>query len=310
MTAVVIHSFGSADVLKLEDVPMPVPKADEVLVKVNAASVNPVDYKTRAGQFPAVKAEQLPLVLGRDVAGVVEKCGADSTRFHRGAEVFALLDWEHGGYAEYVIVKERDLVEKPAQLNFVEAAAIPLAAMTAWQGRFDHGRLQPGQDVLSHGGAGGVGHLAVQCAKARGARVSTTASHQDSEFLRALGADQVIDKDEPFEQAVSNVDLVFDLVNGDMQERSWTVLRQGGALISTLTQPSQAQARAHHARGTHYIAHPDAGELGAIGSLINAGKIRPHVEAVFRLNEAGAAQRQLESHHNRGKIVLQIGAKP
>jgi NADPH:quinone reductase-like Zn-dependent oxidoreductase len=307
MRAVVIHSFGSPEVLKLEELPTPVPEADEVLVKVNAASVNPVDYMTRSGHFPPVRQEQLPLVLGRDVAGVVERCGSAVTRFKKGNEVYAMLDLEHGGYAEYVIVKERDLAAKPSHLNFVEAAAVPLAAVTAWQGLFDHGRLQPGQHVLIHGGAGGVGHIAVQFAKARGARVSTTAAKEDTEFLRSLGADQVIDKSQPFESVVANVDLVFDLVDGDTQERSWAVVKQGGAIISTMSKPSERLAKAHKARAEHYVTELNGGELGEISRLIDAGKIRPHVDAVFQLGEAAAAQQQLEGRHNRGKIVLQIG---
>jgi NADPH:quinone reductase-like Zn-dependent oxidoreductase len=309
MKAIVMHSFGSPDVLKLEELPMPVPKADEVLVKVNAASVNPVDYKTRSGKYPSIKQEQLPLVLGRDISGVVEQCGSAVSKFKKGTEVYAMLDREHGGYAEYVIVKEQDLAAKPEHLNFIEAAAVPLAAVTAWQGLFDHGGLRSGQHVLIHGGAGGVGHMAVQCAKARGARVSTTASKEDLEFVRSLGADQVIDKDKPFEKSLTDVDLVFDLVNGDTQERSWAVLKQGGTMVSTLTQPSEQKAKARAARAEHYMAQPDAAELREISALIDAGKVRPHIEAVFRLTDAGAAQRRLEDKHNRGKIVLQVAAE-
>jgi NADPH:quinone reductase-like Zn-dependent oxidoreductase len=309
MKAIVIHAFGSPKVLKVEELPMPVPRADEVLVRVNAASVNPVDYKTRSGKYPAVKKDQLPLVLGRDISGVVEQCGSAVSQFRKGDEVYAMLDREHGGYAEYVIVKDRDLAAKPKELNFIEAAAVPLAAVTAWQGLFDHGDLKAGQHVLIHGGAGGVGHLAVQCAKARGARVSTTASREDLEFVRSLGADQVIDKAAPFEKSVTNVDLVFDLVDGETQERSWAVLKQGGVMISTLSQPSAERAKARAARAEHYMAQPDAAELREIGDLIDAGKVRPHIEAVFRLAEAGAAQRQLETKHNRGKIVLQVVAE-
>jgi NADPH:quinone reductase-like Zn-dependent oxidoreductase len=206
-------------------------------------------------------------------------------------------------------VKEQDLAAKPENLNFIEAAAVPLAAVTAWQGLFDHGGLRSGQHVLIHGGAGGVGHMAVQCAKARGARVSTTASKEDLEFVRSLGADQVIDKDKPFEKSVTDVDLVFDLVDGDTQERSWAVLKQGGTMVSTLSQPSEQKAKARAARAEHYMAQPDAGELREIGALIDAGKVRPHIEAVFRLTDAGAAQRRLEAKHNRGKIVLQVAAE-
>jgi NADPH:quinone reductase-like Zn-dependent oxidoreductase len=153
MRAIVIHSFGAPEVLKVEELPTPTPRADEVLVKVNAASVNPVDYKTRSGKYPPLKRDQLPLVLGRDLSGTVEQCGSKVSRFRNGDEVYAMLDRDHGGYDEYVIVKESDLAAKPRHLNFIEAAAVPLAAVTAWQGLFDHGALKAGQHVLIHGGA-------------------------------------------------------------------------------------------------------------------------------------------------------------
>jgi len=306
MRAVTIHEFGSTDVLRVEEVPTPEPRADEVLIRVHTASVNPVDYKIRSGQYPPVRREQLPVVLGRDVSGTVERCGSAATNFQPGEAVYALLDHQHGGYAEFVIVKQRDLVHKPLQTNFVEAAAVPLAAITAWQGLFDQGHLQSGQHVLIHGGAGGVGHFAIQCAKARGARVSTTVLKHDLEFARELGADQPIDTAGRFENVVREVDLVFDLIGGQTQERSWAVLKQGGTMVSTLSQPSESQALAHSAQGRHYMAQPNAEELQEIGVLLDTGKLRPHIAAVFRLEDAAVAQRQLETQHNRGKIVLHV----
>jgi len=306
MKAVVIHEFGSVDVLRIEDLPTPEPKPDEVLVKVHAASINPVDYKIRSGKYPPVPFEQLPVVLGRDVSGTVERCGSIAAKFKPDDAVYALLDGRNGGYAEFVIVKERDLVAKPAQAGFNEAAAVPLAAITAWQGLFDHGILQSGQHVLIHGGAGGVGHFAIQCAKARGARVSTTVSNQDLEFVRELGADQAIDAAGRFEDELSDVDLVLDLIGGEIQERSWAVLKRGGTMVSTLSQPSASQAKAHSVRADHYVAQASAQELGEIGALLDAGKLRPHIAAVFRFEDVAAAQRQLESHHNRGKIILHV----
>jgi NADPH:quinone reductase-like Zn-dependent oxidoreductase len=307
MKAVVIHEFGSVDVLKIEELPTPEPNADEILVKVGAASINPVDYKIRSGKYPLVQSAQLPIVLGRDVCGSVERCGAKVTQFKPGDAVYALLDRNHGGYAEFALVKEADLVAKPTQVSATEAAALPLAAITAWQGLFDHGSLQTGQHVLIHGGAGGVGHLAIQCAKARGARVSTTVRKEDLEFVRDLGADQVVDSAEPFETLINEVDLVLDLIGGEIQERSWAVLKPGGAMVSTVSQPSVAQARAYLARAAHYMAQPDAKELHEIGELVDAGKLRAHIAAVFRLEDIALAQRQLESQHNRGKIVLHVG---
>ena len=186
MKAVCIESFGGPETLQVQRIEQPEPAEDEVLIRVRAASVNPVDYKIRSGRYPAVKEQDLPRILGRDVSGVVAAVGAGVTQFHKGDEIFAMLDRGTGGYAEYVTIKADLCAPKPATLGYAEAAAVPLAAITAWQGLFDYGRLEPGQRVLIHGGAGGVGHFAIQLAKARGAQVSTTVSGKDKEFVRAL----------------------------------------------------------------------------------------------------------------------------
>ncbi len=307
MKAVCIHSFGGPEVLKLETVDIPQPAQDEVLIKVRAASVNPVDYKIRAGHYPPVKEQQLPKVLGRDVSGTVERCGRAVHDLKEGDAVYAMLDTGSGGYAEYVTIKARLCSRKPQTLDYSEAAAIPLAGLTAWQGLFDEGNLHAGQRVLIHGGAGGVGHLAIQFAKAKGATVCTTVSSQDVEFVRSLGADEVVDyKTERFEDKLHDVDLVFDLVAGDTQERSWAVLKDGGTLVSTLAKPSDAKAREHHARATNYVAHPDGAELAEIGRLVDAGKVRPCVQATYPLDHAAEAQQRLERQHH-GKVVLEVG---
>lgn len=308
MKAVCIHSFGGPEVLKVEDVDIPQPKDDEVLIKVHAASVNPIDYKIRAGQFPPVKQQQLPKVLGRDVSGTVERCGRVVRNFSQGDAVYAVLDGGSGGYAEYATVKADVCSRKPERLDYSAAAAVPLAGLTAWQGLFDEGNLHAGQRVLIHGGAGGVGHLAIQFAKAKGATVCTTVSTQDVEFVRSLGADEVIDyKSERFEDKLHDVDLVFDLVAGDTQERSWAVLKDGGTMISTLAKPSEIKAREHNARATSYVAHPDGGELAEIARLIDAGKVKPHVVASYPLDHAAQAQQKLEREHPHGKVVLEVG---
>jgi NADPH:quinone reductase-like Zn-dependent oxidoreductase len=306
MHAARIHSFGSPDVLTLDEVPMPEPKRDEILVKVRAASVNPIDNKMRSGQYP-IDRDKLPVTLGRDVSGVVARCGEEVMTCRPGDEVYAMLDAGHGGYAEYVLVRERDLVKKPARLDYAEAAAVPLAAITAWQGLFDHGHLEAGQHVLIHGGAGGVGHFAIQFAKQRGAIVSTTVASEDVDFAHELGADRAIDyKHERFENRVGEVDLVLDLVAGDTQDRSWNVVKKGGAIVSTLSQPSKDKAAARGARGESYVAKPNAAELGQIGQLIDEGKVKPHVDAVFSLGDAAQAMQRLEDGHVRGKIVIEI----
>lgn len=307
MKAVRIRSFGGPEVLELADVQKPEPQNEEVLIRVRAASVNPVDYKIRSGTYPVVKQDQLPKVLGRDVAGEIERCGRAVRNFKEGDTVYAMLDGGPGGYAEYVTVKADLVAPKPGQLDYPAAAAVPLAGLTAWQGLFDHGQLRAGQRVLIHGGAGGVGHLAVQFAKARGATVATTVATQDVEFVKQLGADQVIDYTrERFEDKVHDVDLVLDLIAGDTQERSWAVLKDGGTMISSLARPSEAKAREHHAHAENFVAHPDRAELIEIGRLIDEGRVHPHVSAVFDLKQAAEAQVQLEKHHAQGKVVLQV----
>ncbi|HEX5459521.1 MAG TPA: NADP-dependent oxidoreductase [Steroidobacteraceae bacterium] len=308
MKAMRIRSFGGPEVLELAEVEKPQPRDDEVLIRVRAASVNPVDYKIRSGTYPVVKQDQLPKVLGRDVAGEIESRGREVRNFEEGDTVYAMLDGGPGGYAEYVTVRADLVAPKPGQLDYRAAAAVPLAGLTAWQGLFDHGHLQPGQRVLIHGGAGGVGHLAVQFAKARGATVITTVGTQDVEFVKHLGADQVVDYTrERFEDEVRDVDLVLDLIAGETQERSWAILKDGGTMISSLARPSEAKAREHHAHAQNFVAHPDRDELIEIGRLIDEGRVHPHVSAVFELEEAAQAQAQLEQRHAQGKVVLQMG---
>jgi NADPH:quinone reductase-like Zn-dependent oxidoreductase len=309
MHAVRIHSFGDANVLKMEDIPLPEPKDNEIVVRVMAASVNPVDYKIRSGKYPAVKKDQLPKVLGRDISGVVERVGSKIGKFKKGDAIYAMLGSDIGGYAEYALVTEDEAAKKPAQLDFVQAAAVPLAALTAWQGLFDQGGLKAGQRVLIHGGAGGVGHFAVQFAKAKGAWVATTVSGQDIALARKLGADRPIDyKAETFEDVVKDIDLVFDLIGGDTQTRSFAVLKDGGTLISTLQKPDEAELARKHARGGHYLAKPDARELAEIAGLIDAGKVKVIVNAIYPLDEVARAHKHMENDHIAGKVVLQVAA--
>ncbi len=310
MKAVRIDSFGGPETLQVRDMEVPQPQDDEVLIRVKAASVNPVDYKMRSGHYPPVGMEQLPRVLGRDISGTIVGCGLAVIGIKYGDEVYAMLDGgQGGGYAEYVAVRATLCAPKPRRLDHTQAAAVPLAAITAWQGLFEHGHLNPGQRVLIHGGAGGVGHFAVQLARLRGANVSTTASAEDVELMRSLGADQIVDHEfERFEDLVHDVDLVFDLVAGDVQERSWAVLKDGGTMVSTVARPSKLKASQHEARALSFVAHPDADELDVIGQLIDAGAIRPHVSAIFPLQQAALAHVQLENEHTQGKVVLEVGA--
>lgn len=305
--AVRLSWFGGPEALQIDPVAIPEPQDDEVLVRVAAASINPVDYKIREGQFPPVGEDKLPMILGRDLAGTIEALG---TRAHymlsKGEPVFAHIGFDRGAQSDYVVVKAVELVAAPKAIDLVHAAGVPLAAMTAWQGLFDLGGLGEGQRVLIHGGAGGVGHLAVQLAKAKGAEVLATAGPDDLDFVRELGADTVIDyRNQRFEDVARDVDVVFDLVGGETQERSWSVLRPGGILVSTLAIADPGRAEAHGVRAApRYMATPNAAQLGQIGELIDAGKVRIVVSETFPLDEVRAAYARLEQGHVRGKVVL------
>jgi len=307
MNAMLIEAFGGPDVLRWQKISVPKPREGEVLLKIRAASVNPVDYKIRSGKYPAVKANMLPYVLGRDVCGDVEACGPGVTAFAEGAPLYAFLGIDRGGYAEYVVVKESEASSKPTVLDHPSAAAVPLAGLTAWQGLFRYGGLQSGQRVLIHAGSGGVGHFAIQFAKARGAHVITTVSEQSVDFVRKLGADEVIDyKKQRFENEVQDVDVVFDLIGGETQDRSWRVLKKGGILVSTLSPPSQEKASAHGVRGTRYTAESNASELAEIAGLIDAGTVKPAISKTFALSDAALALQIVEQGHTQGKVVLTI----
>jgi NADPH:quinone reductase-like Zn-dependent oxidoreductase len=300
-----IHRFGGPDVVRVEEVEPSMPDAAQMLVSMRAASVNPVDFKIRDGQYPAVKEDRLPYTLGRDVSGVVEKLGAQATRFKVGDEVLGMVGIGGGGYADEVVVDEAAMARKPAGLDYTHAGAIPLAGQTAWQGLFRYGRLKAGQSVLIHGGSGGVGHFAVQFAKAKGARVLTTVSTDRVEFARSLGADVVIDyKTQRFEDLARDLDMVFDLIDGETRERSWPLLNKGGVLVSTLTGPSQQTAAKYGVRALRYTVEADGNELDEILSLVSAGKVKPHVEKTYPLREAAQALNAVERGDSVGKIVL------
>lgn len=307
MKAMRIHSFGGPEVMRLEDVKVPLAEEDELLVRVYAASVNPVDYKTRQGKFPLVGEGNLPFTLGRDLSGTVVQCDPSAQIFQQGDSVYAMLDHDRGAFAEYVVVKHGEAAMKPDRLGHIDAAAVPLAALTAWQGLFDHGKLRGGQKVLIHGGGGGVGHFAIQFAKEKGATVVTTVSRDDIDFVRGLGADQVIDyRNQDFTELAKDVDLVFDLVAGVTQERSWSVLKPGGILVSTLGEPPEAKAKEHDARSVGFMAQPNSMQLMEIALLIDAGRVRPRVDRTFPFTAVADAEGYQEGSHVRGKVVVEF----
>ena len=297
-----LHRFGGMAGVGVDAVAMPQPADDEVVLRVHAASLNPVDYKIRDGQFPPVTAAMLPVIMGRDLAGTVATMGVAAAGLIEGDAMFAMLGSDRGAFAEFVCVKATQVVPVPAGVDLDTAAATPLAALTAWQGLFDHGRLAAGQTVLIHGAAGGVGHFAVQFARHAGAVVIATAGEHDTEFVAGLGADTVVDyKNERFEDVASGVDLVFDLVGGETQARSWSVLREGGILVSTLGPPADAPPGK---RGVGYGATPSAAQLGRIGELIAAGDVRVHIADRFAFDDYATAFDRLEHGHPRGKLIL------
>jgi NADPH:quinone reductase-like Zn-dependent oxidoreductase len=308
MQAIRFHSYGSTEVLVLENAPRPRAGEGEVLIRVHAASVNPVDWKVRAGHVKAWLQHRLPLIPGWDVSGIVEAVGPDVTAFKIGDAVFGMLDFvRDGSYAEYVAAGTRNLALKPRSIDHVQAAAVPLAALTAWQSLFGIAGLNSGQTVLIHAAAGGVGHFAVQFAKWKGARIIGTASAGNESFLRELGADEVIDyRSTSFEEAVHDVDVVLDLIGGDTQHRSWKVLKKGGILVATLGISSPEAAVEHGVRGEGVMVSPDNNQLARIATLVDAGNLKPAVSSVFPLAEAARAHELSQTGHVRGKIVLKV----
>jgi NADPH:quinone reductase-like Zn-dependent oxidoreductase len=309
MKAVRIHSFGGPEVLVYEDVPRPEPAAEDVLIRVCAAGVNPVDWKVREGFGRNFLKFTLPLILGWDASGVVEGVGANVRRLKIGDEVYSRPDINRDGtYAEYVVVREAEVALKPKSLDHEHAAAVPLAALTAWQALFEDANLTSAQTVLIHGAAGGVGNYAAQLAGWKGARVVGTASQRNQDFLRELGCTKTIDYNTTrFEDVVQGADVVLDTVGGETQDRSWKVLRKGGILVSVVPgNPSAETAAAHGVRCSHTVVRPNASQLEQIATLIDSGKLKVHLEKVFELRQAREAQEINTLGHTRGKIVLHV----
>lgn len=305
MKAVVINEYGDNSVVQIADLDRPEPKAGEVLVKVHAAGVNPVDWKIRSGAGQRM-GMTLPIRLGGEIVGTVEKLGDGVSGFEQGEAVFGMV--HTAAFAEYAVAKAADLVRKPANLDFVQAAALPLAGTTAWQAMFDVAGLAPGQRLLITNSSGGVGSLAVQFAKARDVHVTAMASGANEALVRSLGADEFIDyTEQPFEQVVHDMDVVFDTVGGDTFQRAFQTLRQGGFMVTVVAFP-QGEAERYGVSVKRSFTLPSAQNLGAIKDLVEAGKVTPHVATVLPLDEIRRAFELSEGGRTRGKIVLQIAA--
>lgn len=306
MKAVMVHEYGGPEVLKLEDVPRPEPKENEVLVRVMASGVNPADPLIVSGKYAKEFGTHLPLVPGYDIAGVVEKTGAKIDKLKIGDAVYGYVLWG-GGWAEYAVASESEAALAPKSLTYIEAAAVPLTALTAWQALIDVAKLNAGQTVLIHGGSGGVGSMAIQIAKARGARVIATASTANQDLLKQLGADVAIDYTKTkFEDVAKDVDVVLDPVGKDTLARSYAVVKKGGFIATLVSRLDQAEMDKYGLHGASISVKPDAKELTEITKLIEEKKLRPVVTQVLPLSEAANALKQAATHHTRGKIVLKI----
>jgi NADPH:quinone reductase-like Zn-dependent oxidoreductase len=301
MHAVLIHETGGPEVLGLEEVDRPEPSEGEVLIRVHAASVNPVDWKRRRG----LSETKLPGVLGLDVSGTVERSRAAD--FAAGDEVFGMAS--SGGYAEYATASADRIARKPAGLGHELAAAIPVAGMTAWQALFDTGGLQEGQTALVAGAAGGVGHLAIQFAKLAGARVIGTGSGRNRDFVLDLGADEYVDyTEQAVGEAVSGVSVAFDTVGGETTASLLPTLREGGVLVTIANAPPEAAARERGTRAELLVMSPSPDLLTRIGDLVADGRVRVEIARLLPLSEVRHAHELSESGHTRGKIVLTVGS--
>jgi NADPH:quinone reductase-like Zn-dependent oxidoreductase len=306
MQAVRYHETGSSSVLRLERVPRPEPKPGEVLVQVAAAGVNPVDVLLRRG-WQGAGPLTFPVIPGHDIAGRIVAVGAAVDPVLLDKDVFALISWRGGAYAEYVAVPAELVVPKPPRLSFAQAAAVPLVALTAYQALFVDGQLAAGQRILIHGGSGGVGHMAVQLAKHAGARVLATASADNLEYVRAIGADVAIDYEKQrFEAVAGEVDFVLDTVGGETLERSFRLIRPGGTLISTVAEPDGARLAERRLKGARITVRPDRNNLREIAILIQRGEVTPTVSMTYPLTEAATAQDDLGRLRKPGKSVLMI----
>ncbi|WP_427929070.1 NADP-dependent oxidoreductase [Agrobacterium cavarae] len=303
MKTVLIREYGSNDVVEVTDVLRPEPGAGEVLVKVHAAGVNPIDWKIRGGAGERM-GMTLPIRLGSEVVGTIETCGAGVSQFQKGDAVFGMVP--SGAFSQYAVINADHLVLKPKNLSVVEAAAIPLAGTTAWQALFDEAKLSAGQRLLITNSSGGVGSLAIQFAKARGAHVTAVASGRNEKFVRDLGADHFIDYTrQAFEDIATDMDVVLDTMGGEVYHRALRTLKKGGKMITVVAFP-QDEAERYGVSAKRSFTVPNAQSLSEIARLVEAGKVTPHVDRVLAFAEVRDALAISEAGRTRGKIVLTV----
>lgn len=309
MKAVIINEYGGREKLIEKNVSDPKAGPKDVIIEIHAASVNPVDWKIREGYLRDSLTLKFPAILGWDAAGVVKEVGSAVSKFKPGDEVFTRPATERDGtYAELVAADEDLVAFKPKNLSFAEAASIPLVGLTAWQCLIDFAHLEEGQRVLIHAGGGGVGSFAIQLAKAKGAYVISTGSEDSESIIKESGADQFINyKNEDF-TAIEPVDIVFDTLGGDIQTKSYQIIKPGGTLVSIVNPPVQKDATNHSVKAGFVFLDPDGEQLAEIGKLLEAGKIKPFVGESFPLSQEGIrkAHELSESHHAKGKIIIDV----
>lgn len=305
MKAVRIHEFGGPDRVQIEEVATPKVTRGQALVRIHAAGVNPVDWMVREHIYNPKGADRVPMTLGQDFAGVIEKIGSGSkSSLREGDEVFGEV---FGSFAEYALVPLKDLVKKPRSLDFKVAASLPMPALTAWQAIIDTAEAKPGMRFLIHGASGGVGSFAAQFARWKDAEVAATASEPSFDFLRSIGVDPIIDyKRERFEEKLRDVDVVLDPLGGETQARSWKVLKRGGMLINLIEDIDEEAARQAGVRTVDFGMEYDVEDLEQIAALVESGKIRPHISKVLPLDQAKQAMDLNQQGKSHGKIVLEI----
>lgn len=313
MKAIVLNGIGGVENLVYKEVAKPTLKANEVLIKVKAFSINPIDIKTRKGKgaYPKIK-DQNPIILGWDVSGEVVAIGSDTTKFKVGDEVFGMIDFpgQGGAYAEYTVSPQTSLVLKPKSTSHFEAAATSLAALTAWQGLVHEAKISNGQRVLIHAAAGGVGHFAVQIAKFFGSYVIATASGKNREFLKEMGVDQFIDYTKVrFDEMVKDIDVVFDGVGGEVALRSLQVLGRTGQMISIpsgMDESWKKVSEEQRLNARSYLVHSSGEDMEKLAILLNEKRLIPHISMVYSFDQIDEAHRQIETGSTRGKIVVEI----
>lgn len=307
MKAVRIHAFGGREVLELNDIAIPEAKQGEVLIKIHAASVNPVDWKIRQGYLQPLLNHALPLTMGWDVSGEVVAVGGGVIHLKVGDEVYSRPNIaNNGSYAEYMTASAEEVALKPKSLTWQEAAGVPLAGLTAWQGLYELANIEAGEQVLIHGGSGAVGQFAIQLAKLRGATVYTTTSARNTDLVLSLGADHVIDYQQVDFSELRDMDVVLDTIGGEVQDKSWKTVKPGGRLLSIVQTPDEAVAASHGVTASFYFIEPDRSQLEEMAKLADAGKLVVNIDSEFSLDQVADAHERSESGRAQGKIIINV----